>query len=56
MLVAAMALTVLFFCPLSLAPVLWAWVAGGVFAWTLVEYLLHRFVLHGLAPFRGQWR
>ena len=51
-LVAAMALTVLFFSPLSLAPVLWAWVAGGVFAWTLVEYLLHRFVLHGLAPFR----
>ena len=52
MLVAAMALTVLFFSPLSLARVLWAWVAGGVFAWTFVEYLLHRFVLHGLAPFR----
>ncbi len=28
------------------------WVAAGVAAWTLLEYLLHRFVLHGLSPFR----
>jgi sterol desaturase/sphingolipid hydroxylase (fatty acid hydroxylase superfamily) len=25
----------------------------GLAAWTLVEYVLHRFVLHGLAPFRA---
>jgi membrane protein YqaA with SNARE-associated domain len=24
--------------------------AGGVVAWTLAEYLVHRFVLHDLAP------
>lgn len=32
-----------------------AWLAAlalaGVAAWTLAEYLLHRFVLHGLSPF-----
>lgn len=28
------------------------WVAAGVAAWSLLEYLLHRFVLHGLSPFR----
>lgn len=27
--------------------------AAGLLAWSLVEYLLHRFVLHGLAPFKG---
>jgi sterol desaturase/sphingolipid hydroxylase (fatty acid hydroxylase superfamily) len=35
-----------------------AWVGGvlvgaGFLAWTLLEYLLHRYVLHGLQPFRG---
>ena len=29
---------------------------GGVCAWTLTEYLLHRFVLHGVAPFRDWHR
>ena len=29
------------------------WASAGVLGWTLVEYLLHRFVLHGLQPFRG---
>ena len=24
--------------------------AGGVVAWTLAEYVVHRFVLHGIAP------
>jgi surface polysaccharide O-acyltransferase-like enzyme len=24
--------------------------AGGVVAWTLAEYIVHRFVLHGFAP------
>jgi cyclopropane-fatty-acyl-phospholipid synthase len=28
------------------------WVAVGALGWTLLEYLLHRFVLHGLPPFR----
>ncbi len=28
------------------------WVLCGWAAWTLVEYLLHRFVLHGLPPFK----
>ena len=27
-------------------------VAAGWIGWTAIEYLLHRFVLHGLAPFR----
>lgn len=25
----------------------------GLAAWTLIEYAMHRFVLHGLPPFRG---
>ncbi len=29
------------------------WVAGGLAAWTLVEYVLHRFVLHHVPPFKG---
>lgn len=28
-------------------------VFAGLASWTLIEYLLHRFVLHGVAPFRG---
>lgn len=28
------------------------WAAAGVLGWTLLEYLLHRFVLHGLPPFK----
>jgi cyclopropane-fatty-acyl-phospholipid synthase len=27
-------------------------VAAGLLGWSLAEYLLHRFVLHGMAPFR----
>lgn len=35
-----------------------AWLAlgqmsAGLAAWTLLEYLLHRFLLHGVEPFRG---
>lgn len=29
-----------------------AWVLAGAWGWTLLEYLLHRFVLHGLPPFK----
>ncbi len=28
------------------------WGVAGVLGWTLLEYLLHRFVLHGLPPFK----
>src|SRR5512147_873379 len=31
---------------------LWLSLVAGVLGWSLVEYALHRFVLHGLAPFR----
>jgi sterol desaturase/sphingolipid hydroxylase (fatty acid hydroxylase superfamily) len=30
-----------------------AWMLSGLVGWTLIEYLLHRFVLHGLPPFRA---
>ena len=33
-----------------------ALVAAGLAAWTLAEYVLHRFVLHGLPPFRSWHR
>ncbi|MEY2688403.1 MAG: hypothetical protein RL375_2601 [Pseudomonadota bacterium] len=29
-----------------------AWVLAGWWGWSLAEYLLHRFVLHGVPPFR----
>ncbi|MEO6281510.1 sterol desaturase family protein [Roseateles sp.] len=32
---------------------LMAWVLAGAAGWTLLEYLLHRFVLHALPPFKG---
>ena len=34
----------------------WATVAltvAGLISWSAIEYALHRFVLHGLQPFRG---
>lgn len=33
-------------------PRLLGWAVAGSLAWTLLEYLLHRFVLHGLPPFK----
>ncbi len=33
-------------------PRLLGWVGAGVASWTLLEYVLHRFVLHGLPPFK----
>ena len=29
------------------------WVLAGLSGWTLIEYALHRFVLHGVQPFRA---
>lgn len=28
------------------------WILAGALGWTLLEYLLHRFVLHGVPPFK----
>lgn len=39
--------------PLRAWPELAALVLLGLAGWTLVEYAMHRFILHGLAPFRG---
>lgn len=41
-----------------LVPINLAWMAAGyamlgLAAWTLIEYVLHRFVLHGLEPFKA---
>lgn len=30
------------------------WVMGGIAVWSLLEYLLHRYVLHGVRPF-SRW-
>jgi len=51
LLCAVMAATLLTASPEGLGAVLLVWVLGGVVIWTLLEYLLHRFVLHGIAPF-----
>jgi sterol desaturase/sphingolipid hydroxylase (fatty acid hydroxylase superfamily) len=29
------------------------WVVGGLVYWTLIEYVVHRFVLHRIPPFRA---
>lgn len=34
-------------------PVAAAWMLVGLLGWTIAEYGLHRFILHGLQPFRG---
>ncbi|OYU72871.1 MAG: hypothetical protein CFE45_38895, partial [Burkholderiales bacterium PBB5] len=37
--------------PAARTPAVAALVLAGVAGWTLLEYVLHRFVLHGLRPF-----
>ncbi|MDE1949056.1 MAG: sterol desaturase family protein [Burkholderiales bacterium] len=49
----ALALWLVADAPRERWPVLAACVAAGLALWTLIEYLLHRFVLHGVQPFRG---
>jgi sterol desaturase/sphingolipid hydroxylase (fatty acid hydroxylase superfamily) len=29
-----------------------AWIFAGLLAWTAIEYAIHRYILHGLQPFR----
>jgi sterol desaturase/sphingolipid hydroxylase (fatty acid hydroxylase superfamily) len=51
--VPAVAIGLLAFGPHARWPGMLGWSVAGLFGWTLVEYLLHRFLLHGLQPFRG---
>jgi len=37
--------------PRALRLAAWVWVPIGLAGWTFLEYVLHRFVLHGLRPF-----
>ena len=48
---ATLALALLLASPAGHAPMLWATALAGGALWTLAEYALHRFVLHGLPPF-----
>jgi cyclopropane-fatty-acyl-phospholipid synthase len=48
------AATLLTASPAGRGGALLLWVLGGVALWSLLEYVLHRFVLHGLAPF-SRW-
>lgn len=50
--VLALAAFVLYAGPSEQRLVTAGWVVGGILAWSGIEYLLHRFVLHGLQPFR----
>jgi len=43
-----------FASPSGTGPVLALWVLWGGALWSLLEYVLHRFVLHGVAPF-SRW-
>lgn len=39
--------------PRALWPQMALWALIGIAGWSLIEYLLHRFVLHGVQPFQG---
>jgi cyclopropane-fatty-acyl-phospholipid synthase len=47
-----MATALLVASPVGGGAALAAWALGGLLAWSPAEYLLHRFVLHGVAPFK----
>ncbi len=51
--VAILALTVSAFAPRQQWPSLVSLAMLGAAGWTLIEYAVHRFVLHGLEPFRS---
>jgi len=40
--------------PQARAGALLAWALGGLGGWSLIEYVFHRFLLHGVSPFR-EW-
>ena len=50
--VAALSALLLAAGPRGHAPAFAACVLAGLLGWSGIEYVLHRFVLHGLAPFR----
>ena len=50
--VVGLAASLLWWAPASVATAMAACVAGGLALWTVLEYVLHRFVLHGVPPFR----
>ena len=54
--VASISLTIflMFASPYGRGHQILALIMIGLISWTLVEYLLHRFILHGLAPF-NKW-
>jgi sterol desaturase/sphingolipid hydroxylase (fatty acid hydroxylase superfamily) len=49
---ASLAMILAVWAPAEQRAVLAIFALAGIAAWTLVEYVLHRFVLHGLQPFR----
>lgn len=48
----ALLVTLLYLTPFALAWMALGHVLLGLAAWTAIEYALHRFVLHGLQPFK----
>ena len=51
--VSALAVFLLAACPRGQRLEIGMLALTGVLSWTAIEYVLHRFVLHGLQPFRG---
>lgn len=51
--VALLAGSLIAFVPLSLGWQTAGLAAAGLLGWTVIEYALHRFVLHGLQPFKS---
>ena len=51
--ISAMAAVLLVACPPGQRLESAVFVLTGLLGWTAIEYALHRFVLHGLQPFRG---
>lgn len=49
---ASLAAYLLVAVPATQSPLMVLTAVSGLAAWTLTEYVLHRFVLHGMAPFR----
>jgi cyclopropane-fatty-acyl-phospholipid synthase len=50
--VVVLATFLLLACPPLRRQEILAWALIGLASWSLIEYVLHRFVLHGLQPFR----